>query len=142
MNKNWKKNELTNLYYGLSPILLLVLITQLTYSPQFYSDMTIESPSTTGVGETFIISGTSRMAAAERVNLFLLNRKEPISYSIVGIKPPFVYEFEVKVSSNSLTINGIEFDTGPIAGKTIHVYVESNSQRFVASRVASITIEP
>ena len=67
--------------------------------------MTIESPSTTGVGETFIISGTSRMAAAERVNLFLLNRKEPISYSIVGIEPPFVYEFEVQVSSNSLTIN-------------------------------------
>ena len=137
-----KKNELTNSYYGISLILVLVLITQLTYFPHFYSDMTIESPSTASVGDIFIISGTSRMAAAERVNLFLLDRNEPISYSVVGIKPPFVYEFEVQVFSDSLTINGIEFDTGPIAGKTIQVYVESNSQRFVASPVVSITIEP
>ena len=137
-----KKNELTNRYYGISLILVLVLITQLTYLPHFYSDMTIESPSNVSVGDIFIISGTSRMAAAERVNLFLLDRKEPISYSVVGIKPPFVYEFEVQVSSDSLTINGIEVDTGPIAGKTIQVYVESNSQRFVASPVVSITIEP
>ncbi len=137
-----KKIELKNRYYGLSLILVLVLIAQLTYYPHFYSDMTIESPSTASVGETFIISGTSKMAAAERVNLFLLDGKEPISHAIVGIKPPFIYEFKAQVSSNGLIINGIEFDTGPIEGKIIHVYVESNSQRFIASPVASITIEP
>ncbi len=104
--------------------------------------MTIKAPSIASVGESFIISGTSRMAAAERVNLYILDSKEPISHAVVGIKPPFVYEFEVLVSSHSLTINGIVFDSGPIEGKTIQVYVESNNQQFISSPVSSIKIEP
>jgi len=103
--------------------------------------MTIEAPSTASVGDSFIISGTSRMAAAERVNLYVIDSKEPISYAIVEIKSPFAYEFKVLVSSDSLTINEIVFDSGPTAGKTFNVHVESNSQRFIASPVASITIE-
>ena len=128
-------------YYGLSLILVLFLIAQISYFPHFYSDMTIEAPSTANVGDSFIISGTTRMAAAERVNLYILDSKEPISYAVVGIKPPFVYEFEVLVSSDSLTINDIVFDSGPIAGKTFQIYVESNNQRFISSPIASVTIE-
>jgi hypothetical protein len=120
---------------------MLLLVVQISYSPHFYSDMTIEAPSTANVEDSFTISGTSRMAAAERVNLYISDSKEPISHAIVGIKPPFVYEFEVMVSSDSLTINEIVFDSGPTAGKTFNVYVESNSQRFISSPVASITIE-
>jgi hypothetical protein len=103
--------------------------------------MTIEAPSTVKVDDTFIISGTSRMAAAERVNLYIIDSKEPIGYAVVGIKPPFVYEFEVLVSGDSLAINGIVYDTGPITGKTLHFYVESNNQFYVFSPVASITIQ-
>ena len=136
-----KKIELTNSYYGLSLILMLFLIAQISYFPNFYSDMTIEAPSVASVGDSFIISGTSRMAAAERVNLYISDSKEPISHAIVGIKPPFVYEFEVIVSSDSLMINEIVFDSGPTAGKTFHIYVESNNQRFISSPLASITIE-
>ena len=121
---------------------MVLLIAQISYFPHFYSDMTIEAPSTASVGDSFIISGTSRMAAAEKVNLYILDSKDPISYAVIGIKPPFAYEFEVLVSSDSLTINEIVFDSGPTAGKTFNVYVESNSQRFIASPVASITIYP
>lgn len=120
---------------------MLLLFIQNSYSPHFYSDMTIEAPSTASVGDSFIISGTSRIAAAERVNLYITDNKAPISNAIVDIKSPFVYEFEALVSSDSLTINEIVFDSGPTAGKTFNVYVESNSQRFIASPVASITIE-
>ena len=136
-----KKIKSVNQYYDLSLILMLLLIVQISYSPHFYSDMTIEAPSTASVGDSFIISGTSRMAAAERVNLYVIDSKEPISYAIVEIKSPFAYEFEVLVSSDSLTINEIVFDSDPTAGKTFNVYVGSNSQRFIASPVASITIE-
>ncbi|WP_455369563.1 hypothetical protein [[Eubacterium] cellulosolvens] len=137
-----KKIKFVNGYYGLSLILVLFLIANISYFPHFYSDMTIKAPSIASVGESFIISGTSRMAAAERVNLYILDSKEPISHAVVGIKPPFVYEFEVLVSSHSLTINGIVFDSGPIEGKTIQVYVESNNQQFISSPVSSIKIEP
>lgn len=132
---------MTNSYYGVSLILMVLLIAQISYFPHFYSDMTIEAPSIASVGDSFIISGTSRMAAAEKVNLYILDSKDPISYAVVGIKSPFAYEFEVLVSSDSLTINENVFNSGPTAGKTFNVYVESNSQRFIASPVASITIE-
>jgi hypothetical protein len=136
-----------NRYYGLSLILMLFLIAQIPYLHyghslmNFHTDVTIEAPSTANVGDSFIISGTSRLAAAERVNLYIIDSKEPISYAVVGIKPPFAYEFEVLVSSDSLTINEIVFDSGPTAGKTFRVYVESNSQQFNVSPDASITIE-
>ena len=139
-----KKIKLRNSYYGVSLILMLFLVAQIPFSHYFLyfnSDMRIEAPLTASVGDSFIISGTSRMAAAERVNLYIIDSKEPISYAIVGIKPPFIYEFEVLVSSDSLTINEIVFDSGPTAGKTFQVYVESNSQRYNVSPVASITIE-
>jgi hypothetical protein len=103
--------------------------------------MTIETPSTASVGDSFIISGTSRMAAAERVNLYITDSKEPIGHAVVGIKHPFGYEFEVLVSSDSFTINQIVFDSGPTAGKTFNVYVKSNNQFFIVSPVASIRIE-
>ena len=136
-----KKIKLMNGYYGLSLILVLFLIANISYFPHFYSDMTIDAPSIVNVGDSFIISGTSRMAAAERVNLYSLDRDEPISYAIVRVKPPFVYEFEVYVSSDNLTINGIVFESGPTVGRTFHIYVESNNQRFISSPIASITIK-
>ncbi|MGB6681753.1 MAG: hypothetical protein WBF08_10595 [Candidatus Bathyarchaeia archaeon] len=139
-----KKMKSGNSYYGLSLIFMLFLVAQIPYQNyflNFYYDVTIEAPSTVNVGDTFIISGTSRMSAAERVNLYIIDSKEPIGYAVVGTKPPFVYEFEVLVSSDSLTINGIVYDSGPIAGKILHVYVGSNSQRFNSSPTASITIE-
>jgi hypothetical protein len=83
-----KKIKLVNRYYGLSLILMLFLISQSSYFPHFYSDMTIEAPFTANVGDSFIISGTSRMAAAERVNLYIVDIKEPIGHAVVGIKPP------------------------------------------------------
>jgi len=135
-----KKIKLGNSYYGLSLIFMLFLVAQIPYLARLV-DMTIEAPSTASVGDSFIISGTSRMSAAERVNLYILDSKEPISYAIVGIKPPFAYEFEVLVSSDSLTINGIVYNSGPIAGKILDVYVASNSQPFNVSPIASITIE-
>lgn len=139
-----KKIKSGDNYYGLSLILVLLLVVQIPYlsfSPYLHRDMTIEAPSTVSLGDTFIISGTSRVTAAERVNLYIIDSKEPIGYAIVGIKPPFVYEFEVLVSSDSLTINGIVYDSGPMAGKILHVYVGSNSQPFNVSPTASITIE-
>jgi hypothetical protein len=130
-----------NGYYGLSLILVLFLIANISYFPHFYSDMTIDAPSIVNVGDSFIISGTSHMAAAERVNLYSLDRDEQIGYAIVGIKPPFLYEFEVYVSNDNLTINGIVFESGPTAGRTFHIYVESNNQRYISSPIASITIK-
>lgn len=120
---------------------MLFLVFQISYFPHFYSDMTIEAPSTANVGDSFIISGTSRMAAAERVNLYIVDSKEPIGHAVIGIKPPFAYEFQILVSSDSLTINDVVFDSGPTVGKTFNVYVKSNNQLFIASPVVSIRIE-
>jgi hypothetical protein len=139
-----KKIKSGNSYYGLSLILFALLVVQIPYlsfSPYLHRDMTIDAPSAVSVGDTFIISGTSRVTAAERVNLYIINSEEPISYAIVGIKPPFAYEFEISVSSDSLIINGIVYDSGPIAGEILEVYVASNSQSFNFSPIASITIE-
>ena len=120
---------------------MVFLIAQISYFPHFYSDMTIEAPSTASIGDSFIISGTSRMAAAERVNLYILDNKEPISHAVVGLKPPFEYEFEVLVSNDSLTINDIVYDNGLTAGKIFHFYLESNNQQFISSPIVSIKIE-
>jgi hypothetical protein len=117
-----KKIKLVNSYYWSLLILILFLISQISYFPHFYSDMTIEASSTANVGDSFIISGNSRMAAAERVNLYVVDSKEPIGHAVVGIKPPFAFEFEVLVSSDSLTINEIVFDSGPTAGRTFNIY--------------------
>jgi hypothetical protein len=140
-----KKMKMGINYYGLSLILVLFLVSQIPYLsffPYSYHDMTISAPSSVNVGNTFTISGTSRVTAAERVNLYIIDSKEPIGHAIVGINPPFVYEFEVLVSSDSLTINGVVYDSGPIAGKIFHVYVGSNSQPFNVSPMSSIIIEP
>lgn len=128
-------------------VITLFLIAQILYfphdvqaAPTCSSDMTIAATSTAGVGGSFIISGTSRMAAAERVNLYIVDNKEPVSYTVVGLKPPFAYEFEVLPSNDSLTINGMVFDSGPTAGKTFYFYLESNNQEFISSSIISITI--
>jgi hypothetical protein len=139
-----KKIKSGDSYYGLSLILVLLLVVQIPYfsfSPYLHRDITIDAPSTVTVGDTFIISGSSRVTAAERVNLYIIDSKEPIGYAIVGIKPPFAYEFEISVSSDSLIVNGIVYDSGPIAGEILEVYVASNSQPFNLSPIASITVE-
>jgi hypothetical protein len=80
-----------------------VLVSLLFVGGSFgYIDLTIEGPSTVTVGETFIISGTSRQEAAERVNLYLLDLSEPVAHAVVGMRPPFTFEFEVSVSSDGL----------------------------------------
>jgi hypothetical protein len=111
------------------------------FSPYMFIDMNIEAPSTASVDQTFIISGNSYSSAAERVNLHLLDKKEPIGYSIVTIKPPYNFEFEITVTKDSLSVNGVTFYEGPTEGKPFHFYVTSTTRRYNISPIVSVTIE-
>ena len=85
--------------------------------------MNIEASSIASVDQTFIISGNSHLSAAERVNLYLLDNKEPIGYAIVNIRPPYDFEFEVSVTEDSLSLNGVTFYEGLTDGRPFHFYV-------------------
>jgi hypothetical protein len=111
------------------------------FSPYIFIDMSIEAPSTVSVDQTFIISGNSYSSAAERVNLFLVDKKEPIGYSIVNIRPPYNYEFEITVTEDNLSVNGVTFYEGPTEGKPFHFYVTSTTRRYNISPIVSVTIE-
>ena len=111
------------------------------FTPYLFVDMIIDAPSTASVGQTFIISGSSYSSAAERVNLHFLDKREPIGYAVVSIRPPYDFEFEISVTEDSLSVNGVTFYEGPTKGKPFHFYVESNSRRYNISPIVSVTIE-
>ena len=97
------------------------------FSPYIFIDMNIEAPSTASVDQTFII--------------YLLDKKEPIGYSIVTIRPPYNFEFEITVTKDSLSVNGVTFYEGPTEGKPFHFYVTSTTRRYNISPIVSVTIE-
>ncbi|WP_455368594.1 hypothetical protein [[Eubacterium] cellulosolvens] len=111
------------------------------FSPYLFIDMIIDAPSTASVGQTFLISGNSYSSAAERVNLYLLDKKEPIGYAIVTIRPPYDFEFKISVTEDSLSVNGVPFYEGPTEGKPFHFYVASTTRRYNISPIVSVTIE-
>jgi hypothetical protein len=109
------------------------------YTP--YIDMAIAGPSTAEVGETFVIWGTSRMAAAELVELYLIDSPHPVGHAVVGIQPDFVYEIEVTVSPDGLIIGDEVVYSGPTEGKVFHFYVQQYSIKFNVSPILSVSIQ-
>ena len=122
-------------------IVIIGIVFSGCFSQYIFIDMSIEAPSTVSVDQTFIISGSSYSSAAERVNLFLVDKKEPIGYSIVNIRPPYNYKFEITVTKDSLNVNGVTVYEGPTEGKPFHFYVSSTTRRYNISPIVSVTIE-
>lgn len=122
-------------------IVIIGIVFSGCFSPYIFIDMSIEAPSTASLDQTFIISGNSYSSAAERVNLYLLDKKEPIGYSIVNIRPPYNFEFEITVTQDSLSVNGETFYEGSTEGKPYHFYVASTTLRYNISPIVSVTIE-
>ena len=109
------------------------------YTP--YIDMAIAGPSTAEIGETFVIWGTSRMAAAELVELYLIDSPYPVGYAIVGIQPDFVYEIEVTVAHDGLIIDDEFVYSGPTKGKVFHFFVQPYNTKFNVSPILSVSIQ-
>ncbi|TRO57579.1 hypothetical protein [[Eubacterium] cellulosolvens] len=128
-------------YSSLFNIAIIGIVFSGCFSPYIFIDMSIEAPSTASLDQTFIISGNSYLSAAERVNLYLLDKKEPIGYSIVNIRPPYDFEFEITVTKDSLSVNGETFYEGSTEGKPFHFYVVSTTRGYNISPIISVTIE-
>ncbi len=142
----WTKKMSSSIYEqfthsSLFNIAIIGMVFSGFFSPYIFIDMSIEAPSTASVDQTFIISGNSYSSAAERVNLYLLDKKEPIGYAIVNIRPPYTFEFEITVTKDSLSVNGVTFYEGPTEGKPFHFYVTSTTRRYNISPIVSVTIE-
>lgn len=142
----WTKKMSSSIYEqfthsSLFNIAIIGMVFSGFFSPYIFIDMSIEAPSTASVDQTFIISGNSYSSAAERVNLYLLDKKEPIGYAIVNIRSPYTFEFEITVTKDSLSVNGVTFYEGPTEGKPFHFYVTSTTRRYNISPIVSVTIE-
>ncbi len=124
-------------------VLLSVLWISVPYGMPYtpFIDMAIAGPSTAEVGETFVIWGTSRMAAAELVELYLIDSPTPVGYAVVEIQPGFVYEIEVTVTADSLIINDKVVYNGPTKGQVFHFYIQQYSAKFNVSPVLSVSIQ-
>ena len=81
------------------------------------------------------------MAAAELVELYLIDSPNPVGYAVVGIQPGFVYEIEVTVSADSLIIDNEVIYSGPTKGKVFHFYVQQYSTKFNVSPILSVSIQ-
>jgi hypothetical protein len=111
--------------------------------PELYlfTEITISAPSVVSVGQMFVISGTSYQSAAERVNLHITDLRDPIGYAVVKTSPPYTFQFNVIISNNGLSVNGVTVYNGTTSGRTFYFFVVSHQSPYNISPLAGISVQ-